>query len=84
LRKFLALYADNKGQPNASQLQTYEGELELLDGDYMGCCRKESKFDINLPGGVFSRAFRETRKDPKWYLREWLRQDCAGRGGCCA
>lgn len=23
------------------------------------------------------------RKDPNWYLCEWLRQDCAGRGGCC-
>lgn len=82
--KFLALCADDKGQFTTSQPQCYERELESLNPDYMDCCQTESKLGVNLPEGLFGRAFRETRKDPKWYSCEWLRQNCAGRGGCCA
>lgn len=83
LRKYLALSVDREGQPTASQLQSYEKELELLGGNYMDCCQTDTKLESNLPNGVLGRTFRETRKDPNWYLCEWLRQDCAGRGGCC-
>lgn len=83
MQKYLALSADNERRPTISQLQSYERELELLDADYMDCCQTDTKLEVNLPNGVFGRAFRETKKNPNWYLCEWLRQDCTGRSGCC-
>ncbi|CAG8900334.1 unnamed protein product [Penicillium egyptiacum] len=33
--------------------------------------------------GPLERGFELWRRNPKWYLHRVLREDCAGRGGCC-
>ncbi|KAJ5602480.1 hypothetical protein N7537_005436 [Penicillium hordei] len=33
--------------------------------------------------GPLGRAFEYWRSNPRWYMHRVLREDCAGRGGCC-
>ncbi|OJJ37149.1 hypothetical protein ASPWEDRAFT_441354 [Aspergillus wentii DTO 134E9] len=67
----------------ASQLSTYETELKKLHDRYWFHDRRIWKLEAGIPMGSLGRAFRAWRKNPNWYLTPWLRQDCAGRGGCC-
>ncbi|KAJ5788569.1 hypothetical protein N7457_003559 [Penicillium paradoxum] len=59
-------------------------ELISLDREYT---RVERTYDTMLagcPAGPIKSGYLWIRKDPQWYLKsEWLREDCARRGGCC-
>ncbi|RHZ54837.1 uncharacterized protein CDV56_101464 [Aspergillus thermomutatus] len=37
----------------------------------------------HMPSGPLRRAFLAWRSTPDWYLCDWLRRECASRGGCC-
>ncbi|KAJ5442952.1 hypothetical protein N7445_004703 [Penicillium cf. griseofulvum] len=37
----------------------------------------------NSFSGYLERAFEYWRGNPRWYMHRVLREDCAGRGGCC-
>ena len=37
-----------------------------------------------LPDSNLKKLYDSLRKDPSWYLRKGLIEDCAARGGCCA
>lgn len=84
LDKAMALCADGqKATELYQQLNTYQTELQDLDKRYWNQSRRHWRLEGDMPGGVISRAFKACREDPDWYLSTWLRQDCAGRGGCC-
>ena len=89
LRKTLPLIADENGKVKEekaeaeSRLSAFEQELKRLDSEYW-----EHKYHLRgleafSPTFLFGRALQAHRKDPNWYLSDWLRLDCAGRGGCC-
>lgn len=59
-------------------------ELQRLNTEYKTYSRLLWKLAGNIPSGAIGRAFKAYRKDPNWYLCNWLQQDCRGRGGCCA
>lgn len=65
------------------QLSAYEEEFQKLDSSYRAYQKRAWNLEGNVPLGVVTRAFRACRENPDWYLCAWLRQDCAGRGGCC-
>lgn len=65
-------------------LGTYGEELRDLNDQYLRHVKGTWKQDVGGPTAALKRAFKAWRQDPDWYLCEWLRQDCAGRGGCCA
>ena len=90
LRKFLsvplisAVEAENKdASKKIYQLSAYEEELQHQDRRIWDDAQHYWKLEVEMPSGCQERAFRAYRKDPNWYLCAWLRQDCAGRGGCC-
>lgn len=86
LEKSLVLSTDDdKEDMGASQrqLDAYKKELQCLNDEYNTLYRQIWQLEGDIPYGVIKRAFRAYRKDHNWYLCEWLRQDCAGRGGCC-
>ena len=64
-------------------LETYEKELRDLNDQYLKQDKIAWMADVGGPTAALKRAFKAWRQDPDWYLCEWLRQDCAGRGGCC-
>lgn len=64
-------------------LGTYEKELRDLNDQYLRHDKMTWMADVCGPTAALKRAFKAWREDPDWYLCEWLRQDCAGRGGCC-
>lgn len=84
LEKTMSLCPDGQKTTELShQLNTYQEELQDLGKRYWIHSRSYWKLEGGMPGGVFIRGFRACREDPDWYLSAWLRQDCAGRGGCC-
>lgn len=58
-------------------------ELGSLRRHYWNCERQWWECRANFPADTLSRGFNVWRSNPKWYLHRALRQDCAGRGGCC-
>ncbi|KAI9925162.1 hypothetical protein MW887_006082 [Aspergillus wentii] len=66
-----------------SLLGIWEDELKSLHRQHWEHYRELWMLEANMPGGPLRRAFNAWRKNPDWYLTTWLRQDCAGRGGCC-
>ena len=77
-----AVEADDK---KVVKLGEWEEELRDLEVQYCQLKRKIWFLRCNLKDGPLRRAFLDTRKDPNWHFKNsWLRQDCAGRGGCCS
>lgn len=37
----------------------------------------------SFPECPLSRGVKLWRSHPKWYMHQWLRDDCSGKGGCC-
>lgn len=67
-----------------SQLSAYEKELRYLNGIYWAHKQYIWLLEAGTPVSAAGRASETRRKHiPDWYLSEWLRRDCAGRGGCC-
>lgn len=58
-------------------------ESQRLDKEVPGICTSLWVLKGSVPTGALERAFKSCRENPDWYLCTWLRQDCAGRGGCC-
>lgn len=87
LQKSLKLPADDDKKKDMkalqSQMDTYEKELRCLNTEYSTYSRLKWQLEGDMPDGAIGRAFKAYRKDPDWYQCKWLRQDCAGRGGCC-
>ena len=65
------------------QLIAYDQKIEELDTRYWENQRLTWKLEGNLPLGFMTKAFKQCRANMDWYLCSWMRQDCAGRGGCC-
>ena len=82
MQKSLALQevADEKTK---TRLEEYEAELKRLNDVYWEMSNCVYMLEADIPDGVLKRAFESCRADPEWYLCQWLRQDCARRGGCC-
>ncbi|OJJ81596.1 uncharacterized protein ASPGLDRAFT_1497696 [Aspergillus glaucus CBS 516.65] len=78
-----SLHGDSEGATETSQLSAYEKELENLNNEYWSLNRDLGQFESAIPAGALSKAFKSWRADPDWYLCQWLREDCARRGGCC-
>lgn len=70
-------------EEDQNQLQRWLMELETLNKEYWQYERQIYMLGSNNHGGPWTRAFKCTRRDPKWYLHRWLRRDCAERCGCC-
>ncbi|KAI9933666.1 hypothetical protein ASPWEDRAFT_30496 [Aspergillus wentii DTO 134E9] len=82
LKKMLELSSD-VDTAKASQLSAYEEELTSLNDQYWVHERSLWILTGGGPVGALKRGYKATRSDPNWYLCAWLRQECAGRGGCC-
>ncbi|OJJ30251.1 hypothetical protein ASPWEDRAFT_176920 [Aspergillus wentii DTO 134E9] len=67
----------------APQISACKDELENLNGQYWSYHTDVWGKEGNIPPGPLHRGYKACRKNPNWYLLSWLRQDCAGRGGCC-
>lgn len=66
------------------QLNAHEKELQYLNYVYWAHKRHIWLLEAGAPVSAAGRAYEARRKHiPDWYLSEWLRRDCAGRGGCC-
>lgn len=85
LKKSLAVSSDKRSEESTqtAQLDKYEKELEFLNNEHWGLLRAVAQLEGDMAAGVFSKAFNSCRANPDWYLCQWLRQDCAKRGGCC-
>ena len=82
-KTLLALGSDDTGATE-SLLLVYETELEDLKHSFKDRAPRLWELEGGMPVGTLERAFRTCRNNPDWYLCRFLRQDCAGRGGCCA
>lgn len=79
-----ALEKSGKSGPDTkAQLDDYNGALQILNECYWTLSRMVGIMESAVPAGALSRAFKSCRMNPDWYLCQWLRQDCARRGGCC-
>lgn len=66
------------------KLKMYEKELRLLDNAYWAHKKHIWLLEAGIPVSAAGRAYEARWKNiPDWYLSEWLRRDCVGRGGCC-
>jgi hypothetical protein len=57
--------------------------LEKIGKAYDRLCRSLWHLQEHMPSGPLRRAFLNWRSNPYWYLCDWLRRECASRGGCC-
>jgi hypothetical protein len=57
--------------------------LEKADDIYRRLYRTLWELQEHMPSGPLRRAFLAWRSNPDWYLCDWLRRECASRGGCC-
>lgn len=84
LKKCIHKFHHDSDQAAKYVLPDFIEELIALDHEYM---RLERIYDTLLAGcpvGPIKSGYLWIRKQPQWYLKsEWLRQDCARRGGCC-
>ncbi|GAQ12122.1 hypothetical protein ALT_9443 [Aspergillus lentulus] len=57
--------------------------LENTNDIYRRLYRTLWELQEHMPSGPLCRAFLAWRANPDWYLCDWLRRECAGRGGWC-
>lgn len=70
--------------PNQVELYVYSKELVLLQEQYWRLERVYNALEASCPSEPAKRAYFSVRKSPHWHLlNDWLRKDCANRGGCC-
>ena len=60
-----------------------EKQLENLKKQYWLFTRELWQAKRALPTGPLTRAIDLWRSHPRWYMHQFLVQDCAGKGGCC-
>ena len=78
-------------QKSPSVADTLVTEMERIQGDpqeinrtIWTCERDLHNTMIDIPDGLLKRALRARRRSSDWYLSEWLQNQCASVGGCCA
>lgn len=64
-------------------VQSIESEIKKLIRDYWDLERRWWQIRSSFPRTPLSRGVDLWRSNPMWYLHQDLREDCAGRGGCC-
>lgn len=67
-----------------NKLGIYEEELQNINREYIIHYRNHWKLRVEAPRGPLKWAFDVTNKRSMWASLPWLKEDCAGRGGCCA
>ncbi|KAJ6185423.1 hypothetical protein N7519_006724 [Penicillium mononematosum] len=58
-------------------------EIEIADREYKRLEHEWWMIRDSFSDGPLVRGFELWRGNPKWYMHRVLREDCAGRGGCC-
>lgn len=66
-----------------SEIGEKEKFLEDVDMAYHRLYSLLWQSQEHMPSGPLRRAFLAWRSNPDWYLCDWLRRECASRGGCC-
>lgn len=82
-RQILLLRQKEGGVAQGVELQALKDELTELDIEYWRHERQHYTIEASCEPGPFRRAYLSCRLRPNWHLSPWLRDDCAGRGGCC-
>ena len=87
LREEIKVLTSTDQQPLTSeqraQLAKWQIELGDLARKYWHLEREFYRREASVPPGPLQRAYATWRSNPEWYLLGYLRDDCAGRGGCC-
>lgn len=68
---------------NAPLVQDLQEDISKLAKEYWNLERRWWKIRSSFKDGPLTRAIELWRSHPKWYMHRVLREDCAGRGGCC-
>ena len=78
-----------KVENKEAQLAAYKAELWRLNDDYWQHKQRLWRLEAKLPPGAMGEPMKH-KKEPNWYLSDWLRRNCAGKGarygrecGCC-
>ncbi|KAJ6184028.1 hypothetical protein N7519_005329 [Penicillium mononematosum] len=82
-QKCQALNKKKRSQEEEKELKYCLSDLKFCSEAYWKQQRGIYEKEASLPAGPFRRAYDTYRSNPKWYLHPDLRNDCAGRGGCC-
>jgi hypothetical protein len=61
----------------------YSKMLDKIAKEYREGERNYYYLEASLLNGPVTRAYSKNRENPRWYLHKELRNDCAGKGGCC-
>ncbi|KAH8423437.1 uncharacterized protein LDX57_001198 [Aspergillus melleus] len=59
-------------------------ELAKINEQYWQFERDDYELLIQIPDGPLKRGITSTRSRENAHMTEWLKQDCAARGGCCS
>lgn len=68
---------DNNPPEYDNRLEDIRKRIDFLMVDLYNC-------ESMLPGLPVKQEYHKLRKNPKWYLRKELVEDCIQKGGCCA
>lgn len=77
--------AQEKGctQVDSDSLQDCEDTIEELKTVIPILEEAKEHTETHLPEGPLKRSYGKIRRNPAWYLRKELVNDCVKRGGCC-
>ena len=78
-----AMAIESSGKSDAIQFENANKQLKEIQAQYprkeYDLYRAEYRFH-----SIFKNALDTLRRDPKWFMREEMVQDCFDRGGCCS
>ncbi|KAE8146676.1 hypothetical protein BDV25DRAFT_169679 [Aspergillus avenaceus] len=77
------LESDDLEAEEQLQVIQWQTELEDLARRYWHLEREFYRREASCPEGPLRRAYVTWKGNPEWYMSRYLRDDCAGRGGCC-
>jgi hypothetical protein len=67
-----------------ARLEALIEELISLDRTYRNVEQSYERVVAKCPEGSMKSVYLSLRRQPQWHMMsQWLRQDCANRGGCC-
>ncbi|KAJ5868557.1 hypothetical protein N7534_003110 [Penicillium rubens] len=90
LDKTLAVESDRLQPEKTNSVESTRTELEKthqqLKEAQVECARKEYALyeATSMLTPYIKKLYDNLRRDPKWFMREELVQDCSDRGGCCS